>query len=143
MAKLLTAQRRVFLFVGAVIFTFVIRLISFSFGHTLREGRSAIVLSDRGQFKQVAIRIAKLQSANALRLRYRLGLYDAGPSISYLLRIANFFPFIMLDNLDGFTDANVSSLNSGSDLLLLGQSCDGDASDGSDSCTVCDGDGLC
>ena len=93
MARLLTMQRRLFLFVTAVIFTFIIRIVSMSVGSSLREGRSSVIVSDRGQFKQVAFRISKLYSKSAMSQPFKLGFHEGEASISYLLRIANFFPF--------------------------------------------------
>lgn len=104
MARLLTALRRLFLFVTAVVVTFVIHLISLSVGQSVHEGRGAVIVSDRGTFKQVAFRISKIQSDSRLAFSLKLGFSGEGISTSYMVRITNFFPFIMLENLGVFAD---------------------------------------
>jgi len=85
MARFINAQRRTLLVFATVFFTILIRLVSLSAGHSLRASRSGFVISDRGPFKQVAFRIRPSKR-----------------SAPYLLRIANFTPFVMLENL-GFS----------------------------------------
>jgi hypothetical protein len=139
MARLLNAQRRAFIFVAAITFTLLIRLISFSVrSSSTRFGRSGVVLSDRGSFKQVAFRIAKLHSKRALNFPFRLGFHDAEPSTSYLIRLANFYPFIMLENLGVYGDINAVTTALSYESMLC-QSCgdsDGDGDGGGG-----DGDG--
>lgn len=84
MARFIHAQRRVFLVFATVIFTLLIRLVSLSLGHSQQEGRKGFIVSDKGPFKQVSFRIAKSSAKS--------------PS-SYLLRIANFYPFVMLESI--------------------------------------------
>jgi hypothetical protein len=127
MANLLTVQRRILLFVTAAIFTAFIRLISA--GSSLRDGRSALVVSDRGQMKQVALRVTRVRGGI---LPVTLGIHDATASTSYLLRIANSSPFIKIDNLSLHGNA---SLQVTSTPPVVADCSDGDG-DG-------DGDGLC
>lgn len=104
MVRFLKAQRHAAIFFAALIFTVVIRLVSMSFGHIGRHRGGNVVLSDRGRYKQVAFRITHLHERKALELPFRLGVYKTQPSTSYLLRIANFSPFITFENLDLYKD---------------------------------------
>lgn len=131
MARLLTIQRRLLLFVTAVIFTFIIRIISMSVGSSLREGRSSVIVSDRGHFKQVALRISKLNAKGILSQPFKLGFDDGEGSISYLLRIANFFPFVMVENLGLYEPGNPTARVPGIGMLVQ-SSCDGGGDGGGD-----------
>ncbi len=122
MARFLTAQRRAFLVFSAILFTLLIRLVSFSVGNSFRAGRGAVTVTDRGPFKQVAIRVAKLHSSRGLSLPFKFG-FMARPSTNYMLRIANFVPFVMLENL------GAASLLPELGVEMLAQSCSSDCDD--------------
>lgn len=79
MARFVNAQRRAVLVFATIICTFLIRLISVSAGHSQRGDHSNLFVSDKGSFKQAALMVH-------------------GPKASYLLRIANFFPFVSVEN---------------------------------------------
>lgn len=145
MTRILNAQRRLFLVVTAVVITTFIRLISLSLGNHMREGRHAVVVSDRGRFKQVALRFARFDPSAAHILPIRLGVHTDSPNTAYLLRIANFAPFIRLEQLGVVAElTGLSSLATPDGIL--GQSCDGDGDgDGGgdgDGDGCCDGDGT-
>jgi hypothetical protein len=107
MARFIHAQRRVILVFATVIFTLLIRLVSLSLGHSQREGRNSFLVSDKGPFKQVSFRISK---------------FYVPSSPSYLLRIANLYPFVMLESLGLSKELKALAPHLGLDLML-GQSC--------------------
>ncbi len=118
MARFINAQRRVVLVFATVIFTFLIRPISLSAGHSQRAGRNNLFVSDKGPFKQAALMFHAPKGTNA-----------------YLLRIANFFPFVMVENRG--PQANLkANIPHGRSHAALGQSCGGGDCD-------CDCGGCC
>jgi hypothetical protein len=136
MASLLNAQRRFLLLLVTAFFTLLVRLISFSMGTSLREHNGAVTYSDRGQLKQVVLRFTRQRSSSSFAIPLKAGIHLGEPGTPYLLRIANFSPYIRVENLDLL--ASSSSLPHKpiyGDLFL--QSCgDGGGSDGGS-----DGDG--
>jgi hypothetical protein len=126
MARFINAQRRVVLVFATVIFTFLIRLISLSAGHNQREGRNSFFVSDKGPFKQASLMFHAPKGTSA-----------------YLLRIANFFPFVMVENRG--PQANLKAIMTrGGAHPALGQSCGGgdcdcDCDCGSGGCDGCFG----
>ena len=124
MARFISIPRRAAFVFIAIFFTLLIRIVSlshrvsFSLGHSPREGRCAFVQSDKGPFKQIA-----------------LGIHPPSASASYLLRIANFYPFVKLENIGlGLYKGERALLG---DDVVYAQSCDCDDCDDCD-CGDCD-----
>jgi hypothetical protein len=146
MVKLLNVQRRLFLFVVTILFTFLIRLVSFSFGGIHRKRGNQVTISNRGQFKQVAFRFTRRNSNGALRLPVTLAADPEIGGTSYLLRVSNFHPFVRVENLGlyaatGTIAAASLVTNRGYEGMYF--QCDGDGDgdgDGGDGDGGCDGD---
>jgi hypothetical protein len=138
MARLFNAQHRFFLFLAATIVTLFIRLISLSMGNNLRESHGAVVFSDRGQLKQVALRFTRRHNENGLAAPLRLGFRPGDPGTQYLLRIANFSPFVRIENLNLQPDINTLSCLPHQDAMMF-QCGDSDGDGDGDGGTGCDG----
>ena len=111
MARFIVTQRRVFLVFFTLVFTCLIRLMSISMGNSLRDGRHAFSVTEKGPFKQATLR---------LKAPSRSG--------SYLVRLANFYPFIMFQTIGNYAGAQDLASRSGAHLLLAqcGGDCDCD-----------------
>lgn len=149
MAKFLSVQRRIILGLVTLFFTILIRLTSVSFGNNLHTTRNWLVVSDRGSLRQLAIRFSKQRSGLGRFMPFRMGWQNSLVATAYLLRIANFPPFIMLEDLDIYKSEILSQ--SAYQITPHTSSCDSDSDSDSDSdgdgggCGGCggDGDGFC
>jgi len=139
MARLLTAQRRLFLFLITALFTMLIRLVMLPLGPASKVRAAAITYSDRGELKQVAVRFTKLHSQGRVFPAVRLGFVSPGSGTPYMLRVANFSPFVKVENLGVSPDLASSSLHSMNPMFF---GCDGIPSDGTYG-DGADGEGYC
>jgi hypothetical protein len=138
MTRLLTAQRRLFLFLVTALFTILIRIVLLPLGGS-KVHAAAITYSDRGELKQFAVRFTKLHSQARMLPAIRLGFVSPGSGTPYLLRIANFSPFVKVENLGVSPDFKSFSLHSIEPMFFCGSDGDGGDGDGGDG----DGDAEC
>ncbi|RSL18648.1 hypothetical protein EDE15_4240 [Edaphobacter aggregans] len=129
MAQLLKNQRRLLLLATTTLLTLLIRMVLVPLGSVNRVRAGSVVYSDRGRIKQVAFRFTKYRSPSGLIPSIRLGFSQNQNSTPYLLRVANFSPFLRLENLGAPSDLlGASPLHQVEPMLF--QCDDGDGSDG-------------
>lgn len=124
MAWLTSAQRRLGLVLAAIVFTLLIRLLSLfpGHGHDLRAGQAGFFISDKGPFKQAVLRIRRRKT-----------------QASYLIRVANFSPFVTIEN---FRFLNSRRLANASSSLTVTSDC-GDDCECADCVCECAGGSEC